>query len=378
PNQKFDYLLSNPPFGVEWKPVKRAVTDEHENQGYNGRFGAGLPRINDGQLLFLQHLVSKMKPVSDENPNGSRLAIVFNGSPLFTGDAGSGESNIRKYFIENDLVEGIVALPDQLFYNTGISTYVWILTNNKPNYRKGKIQLVDGTKFYKKMKKSLGQKRHELDESHINKITQIYGEFKENEFSKIFDNEDFGYYKVTIERPLRLNFKVDEERINRLHEERAFKNLVKTRKKGEAGVKEVEEGKELQKSIIELLHSLKSEELYKSRETFEKKLNRTFKEANIKLSATLKKAILSALSEKDETAAICLDKKGNPEPDPDLRDAENIPLKEDIYKYFEREVKPHVPEAWVDETSIKIGYEIPFTRYFYKYTEIRDSEEIAM
>ncbi|MGP4073705.1 type I restriction-modification system subunit M [Piscibacillus sp. B03] len=376
-NQKFDYLLTNPPFGVEWKPVKKAVTDEYENQGYNGRFGAGLPRINDGQLLFLQHLVSKMKPVSEENPNGSRIAIVFNGSPLFTGDAGSGESNIRKYLIEHDLVEGIVALPDQMFYNTGISTYIWILTNNKPANRKGKIQLVDGTKFYKKMKKSLGQKRHELDEADINKITQLYGEFSENEYSKIFDNEDFGYRKVTIERPLRLNFKVDEDRIHRLNDEKAFQNLVKSKKKGEAGIKEVEEGEKLQQEIVRVLHGLASDELYKNREEFEKILNNAFKYANIKLNATLKKAVLSALSEKDETADICTDKKGNPEPDPDLRDTENIPLKENIHDYFEREVKPHVPNAWMGEESIKIGYEIPFTRHFYQYTKLRSSEEIS-
>ncbi len=263
-NQKFDYLLTNPPFGVEWKPVKKAVTEEHENQGYNGRFGAGLPRINDGQLLFLQHLVSKMKPLSEENPNGSRIAIVFNGSPLFTGDAGSGESNIRKYLIEHDLVESIVALPDQMFYNTGISTYIWILTNNKPAHRKGKIQLVDGTKFYKKMKKSLGQKRHELDEADINNITQLYGEFSENEYSKVFDNEDFGYRKVTIERPLRLNFKVDDGRIHRLNDEKAFQNLVKSKKKGEAGVKEVEEGEKLQQLIVTALQELESDELYKT------------------------------------------------------------------------------------------------------------------
>ncbi|MDQ0159743.1 type I restriction-modification system subunit M [Alkalibacillus salilacus] len=377
PNETFDYLITNPPFGVEWKPAQKEVNDEHENLGYNGRFGAGLPRINDGQLLFLQHLVSKMKPVSDENPNGSRLAIVVNGSPLFTGDAGLGESNIRKHLIENDLVEGIIGLPDQMFYNTGISTYIWVLTNNKPDHRRGKIQLVDGTEFYKKMKKSLGEKRHELTEQDIDYITRLYGAFREDEHSKIFDNEDFGYRKVTIERPLRLNFKVDKDRIHRLYDEKAFQNLVKSKKKGEAGLKEVEEGEIQQQAIVKVLQELTIDELYKNREAFEGILNDAFKDANIKFNAILKKAVLSALSEKDETADICLDKKGNPEADPGLRDTENIPLKEDIHDYFEREVKTHVPDAWIDEGSIKVGYEVPFTRHFYQYTSLRSSEEIS-
>ncbi|BAD77191.1 hypothetical protein GK2906 [Geobacillus kaustophilus HTA426] len=352
------------------------MREEHESKGFNGRFGAGLPRISDGQLLFLQHLVSKMKPVSEENPKGSRIAIIMNGSPLFTGDAGSGESEIRRYLIENDLVEGIVALPDQLFYNTGISTYIWILTNNKNPLRKGKIQLVNAVNFYQKMKKSLGDKRNELSEEHINEIVRIYGDFKEGEHCKIFDNEDFGYRKITIERPLRLNFKIDEERIKELYNQTAFKNLATSKKRGEAGLKEIEEGKRLQEQIIEALLSIKDGVVYKNREEFTKKIKELFKEKDIKINATLLKAILSALSEKDETADICRDSKGNPEPDPDLRDTENVPLKEDIYEYFEREVKPYVPDAWIDETKTKIGYEILFTRYFYKYTPLRSSEEV--
>lgn len=376
PDMKFDYMITNPPYGVEWKPAEKAVREEHESKGFNGRFGAGLPRISDGQLLFLQHLVSKMKPVSEENPKGSRIAIIMNGSPLFTGDAGSGESEIRRYLIENDLVEGIVALPDQLFYNTGISTYIWILTNNKNPLRKGKIQLVNAVNFYQKMKKSLGDKRNELSEEHINEIVRIYGDFKEGEHCKIFDNEDFGYRKITIERPLRLNFKIDEERIKELYNQTAFKNLATSKKRGEAGLKEIEEGKRLQEQIIEALLSIKDGVVYKNREEFTKKIKNLFKEKDIKVNATLLKAILSALSEKDETADICRDNKGNPEPDPDLRDTENVPLKEDIYEYFEREVKPYVPDAWIDETRTKIGYEIPFTRYFYQYTPLRSSEEI--
>lgn len=376
PQMKFDYMITNPPYGVEWKPVENAVKEEHENKGFQGRFGAGLPRISDGQLLFLQHLVSKMKPVTPENPKGSRIAIIMNGSPLFTGDAGSGESEIRRYLIENDLVEAIVAMPDQLFYNTGISTYVWILTNNKDPLRKGKVQLVNGASFYQKMKKSLGNKRNELSPEHIDEIVRIYGCFKEGEHCKLFDNEDFGYRKITIERPLRLNFQISEERVKELYNQTAFSNLATTRKKGQAGLDEIEAGKKLQQQIIDALYSLKDNKLYKNRETFTKLIKKAFKDHDLTIPAPLMKAILSALSEKDETADICRDSKGNPEPDTELRDTENVPLKEDIHEYFEREVKPHVPDAWIDESKTKIGYEIPFTRHFYQYTPLRSSEEI--
>lgn len=376
PDRKFDYMITNPPYGVEWKPAEKAVKEEHENKGFNGRFGAGLPRISDGQLLFLQHLVSKMKPITFENPKGSRIAIIMNGSPLFTGDAGSGESEIRRYLIEKDLVEGIVALPDQLFYNTGISTYIWILTNRKDPLRKGKIQLVDATSFYQKMKKGLGNKRNELAPEHIEEIVRIYGSFKEGEYCKIFDNEDFGYRKITVERPLRLNFQISDERIKGLANQTAFSNLARSKKKGQAGLDEIESGKKLQQQIIEVLYSMKDNTLYKNRDTFTKIVKKAFKDHGLSIPAPLMKAILAALSEKDETADICRDSKGNPEPDPDLRDTENVPLKEDIHEYFEREVKPYVPDAWIDESKTKIGYEIPFTRHFYKYTSLRSSEEI--
>ncbi|MGI6530560.1 MAG: type I restriction-modification system subunit M [Clostridia bacterium] len=374
----FRYMLTNPPFGVEWKKAEKFIREEYEKEGYNGRFGAGLPRISDGSLLFLQHLISKMK----QDEKGSRIAIIFNGSPLFTGDAGSGESEIRRWIIENDMLEGIIALPDQLFYNTGISTYIWIVTNRKNNdpmkgpVRTGKIQLVNAVDFYQKMRKSLGNKRNEITEEQIKEITRIYGEFKENEYCKIFDNEDFGYQKIVVERPLRLNFQVTEERINNLYNETAFSNLAKSKKKGTAGLKEIEEGKKLQQQIIETLKTMDSTILYKNRDEFTKVLKKAFKDSDIKLDSALLKAILSAISEKDETADICVDSNGNPEPDPDLRDTENVPLKEDIYEYFEREVKPHVPDAWIDETKTKIGYEIPFTRHFYKYQPLRPSEEI--
>ncbi len=206
PGKKFDYMLANPPFGVKWESEEDYVRKEHETQGYDGRFGAGLPRINDGSFLFLQHMISKMKPYSHADQTGSRIGIVFNGSPLFTGDAGSGESNIRKWIIENDWLEGIVALPDQLFYNTGINTYIWIVTNRKTRKRKSKVQLVNAVDLYSKMRKSLGNKRNELSEQQIAEIVRTYGDFTESEHSKIFDNDDFGYRKITVERPLRLSF----------------------------------------------------------------------------------------------------------------------------------------------------------------------------
>ncbi|MFS0878695.1 type I restriction-modification system subunit M [Metabacillus niabensis] len=376
PYDKFDYLISNPPYGVDWKSYQKPIVDEHEKQGFNGRFGPGTPRTSDGQLLFLLHLLSKMKPVTAENPQGSRLAIIMNGSPLFTGDAGSGESEIRKYVLENDLVEGIVALPNDLFYNTGISTYIWILTNNKAPLRRGKVELVNGVDFYKKMKKSMGSKRNEITEEHINKIVSLYGDFQEGEYVKIFDNEDFGYAKITVERPLRLNFQVNEERILKITEEKGFMNLATSKKKGESGLKEIEAGKELQTQIINVLRNLASDEVYKNREAFTKILKDAFKEAEITVGAPVLKAILNGLSEKDETADPCMKNKTEMEPDTDLRDTENVPLKENIHEYFEREVLPHVPDAWIDESKTKIGYEIPFTRQFYKYTVLRSSTEI--
>lgn len=374
----FRYMLTNPPFGVEWRKAEKFIREEHEKQGFNGRFGAGLPRISDGSLLFLLHLISKMR----QDEKGSRIAIIFNGSPLFTGDAGSGESEIRRWIIENDMLEGIVALPDQLFYNTGISTYIWIVTNRKNDdplrgpVRIGKIQLVNAVDFYEKMRKSLGNKRNEISEEQIKEITRIYGEFKKGEYCKIFDNEDFGYRKIVVERPLGLNFQVTGERINNLYNETAFKKLAESRKKGSAGLAEIEEGKKIQKQIIEVLKTMDSTILYKNRDAFTKELKKAFKNTDIKMGSSLLKSILSALSEKDETADICRDNKDNPEPDTDLRDTENVPLKEDIKEYFEREVKPHVPDAWIDESKTKIGYEIPFTRHFYKYQPLRSSTVI--
>lgn len=276
--QKFDYMLSNPPFGVEWKKVEKFIKDEALSLGFGGRFGAGTPRISDGSLLFLQHMISKMNAPAD---GSSRIAIVFNGSPLFTGDAGSGESDIRRWIIEQDMLEAIIALPDQLFYNTGISTYIWVLTNRKNERRRGKIRLVNGVSFFEKMRKSLGNKRNLISEVNRKEIVRLYSTEAHDENYIDFDNEDFGYRKITVERPVY-----------------------------------------------------------------------------------------------DDSGKPIVDKKGNKKADTALRDTETVSLKEDIHTYFEREVLPHVPDAWIDEDKTKIGYEIPFTRYFYKFTPLRDSSEI--
>lgn len=365
-DEKFDYMLSNPPFGVEWKKVEKEITDEHENQGKSGRFGAGLPRVSDGSLLFLQHMVSKFK----QKGSGSRLAIVFNGSPLFTGSAGSGESEIRRWVIENDWLEAIIALPDQLFYNTGISTYVWIVTNRKKSHRKGKVQLVNGVSFFQKMRKSLGNKRNEISPKQISRISQLYGDFAENEYVKIFDNEDFGYRRITVERPLRLNFAVNAERLEGVKAILKEQNGKKTKGNSSSLFSDGED------DLFTALEQLKPLGLVKNREVFVEKFKATLKKHAITLKPPVFKSMLEALSERDETADICTDAKGNPEPDPDLRDNENVPLKEDIHAYFDREVKPHVPDAWIDESKTKVGYEIPFTRHFYQYTPLRPLEEI--
>lgn len=380
--QTFDYVLSNPPYGKEWKQDEGVIRDEHE-RGFAGRFGAGLPRISDGQLLFIQHMLSKMH--SDNNGEVTRIAIVFNGSPLFTGDAGSNESEIRRWIIENDWLETIIALSDQLFYNTNIYTYVWILTNKKEEKRKGKLALINATDMFVKMRKSLGDKRKEISPGQIEEITNLYLNNIHNGRVMIFDKEEFGYRKVTVERPLRLNFQASEERISRLDEQKAFSNLAESKKKKDlkAKLKEEEEGKKLQEQIKKILSNM-DDRLYKDYNEFNKVLDRTFNEAGIKLSAPLKKAVINALSERDETAEIVRNKDGEPEPDTDLRDYENVPLKDDIYEYFEREVKPYVPDAWINEKVRdckdgqigKIGYEFNFNKYFYKYEPPRSLEDI--
>ena len=401
----FDYMLANPPFGVEWKQQQQDIKREAATLGDKGRFGAGLPRINDGSLLFLQHMLSKRRPPQE---GGSRIAIVFNGSPLFTGDAGSGESNIRQWIIENDWLEAIVALPDQLFYNTGISTYIWVLTNRKAPERTGKVQLIDARRFFVKMPKSLGNKRNKLGDpsdragepDQIGDITRIFGHFQDGEtytfpeedpiakelverervVSKVFDNEDFGFNKIVVERPLRLNFQASLERIARLETEPAFAKLAISSKKDETvRRREIEAGKCRQKEIRQLLAEFAAahgETLYKQREAFVADLRQQEGMAGVLLSASERKAVLAALSERDETAEICRDRNGNPEPDPELRDTESVPLKEDIAAYFQREVLPHVPGAWIDASKTKVGYEIPLNRHFYRYEPPRSLDVI--
>jgi len=399
PGERFDYMLANPPFGVEWKPEEDIIRQEHERKG--GRFDAGLPRINDGSLLFLQHMISKMKPIDPKKPNGgSRIGIVFNGSPLFTGDAGSGESNIRRWFIENDWLEAIIALPDQLFYNTGIYTYIWIVTNRKAPARRGRVQLINAVHFYRKMRKSLGNKRNEIADDQIAEITRLYGECRHDDareleidgerqrviVSKVFDNEDFGFRKVTIERPLRLKFQAVPERIDALREATPFQNLAKSKKKRgtKAAQAEEEAGRAQQEAILKILRSFDPDRIWMSRDEFLAELETAASEAEVKLPAPVKKAIVSALGERDESAEVCRDKDGNPEPDPELRDYENVPLKQDVYDYFEREVKPHVPDAWINEGVVdeqdgkvgKVGYEVPLNRHFYVYKPPRPLEKI--
>ena len=396
----FDYMLANPPFGVEWKQQEHDIKQERDTLGFEGRFGAGLPRINDGSLLFLQHMLSKMQPVAEDGTGGSRIAIVFNGSPLFTGDAGGGESSIRQWIIEHDWLEAIVALPDQLFYNTGISTYIWVLTNRKEPSRRGKVQLIDGRRFFVKMRKSLGNKRNELSPGQIDDLTRIHGNFEDGEtrdltdedpvtheprtrprvVSKVFDNEDFGYRKVTVERSLRLNFAATDDRIARIEDERAFQNLAKSKKRaGPAHDAEVAEGQARQEAIRGLLRSLAEEmsgAVVRDREAFVEVLRGVEAAAGVKLTAGERKAVLSALGERDPEAEVCRDSKGNPEPDTDLRDTETVPLSEDIDAYIAREVLPHVPDAWLDESKTKVGYEIPLNRHFYVYEPPRPLEEI--
>lgn len=370
--EKFDYMLSNPPFGVEWKKIEEEIVKEHEKSGFSGRFGAGLPRISDGSFLFLQHMISKMRP---EN-GGSRLAIVFNGSPMFSGGAGGGESEIRRWIIENDLLEAIVAMPEDLFYNTGISTYIWIITNRKSKDRKGKIQIVNATVFFENMRKPLGDKRHEISEEQIGQITKIYGEFKPSKYCKIFPKEYFAYTQVTVERPLRLNFQASQERIERLKQESAFENLAKSRKSGKEKAREIEEGEKAQGQIVAVLKDLDSAVVYKNREKFVAAVEQLADKRQVSLKAPIMKAILSALSERDGAAEACKDSDGNIEPDPKLRDYENVPLLENIDEYFKREVVPHFPDAWMDRSKDKVGYGINFTKEFYTYPLLRNVQEI--
>lgn len=363
--EQFDFMLSNPPFGVEWKKVQKQVTDEHKQKGYDGRFGPGLPRVSDGSLLFLMHLVSKMRP---KQKGGSRIGIILNGSPLFTGGAGSGESEIRRYLLQHDMVEAIVGLPTDMFYNTGIATYIWILSNNKPASRRGQVQLIDATNRASKMRKSLGSKRQFIADQDIEEIVRLYGANEEADESKIFPITAFGYRRITVERPLCLNFKATPERLALLDEEKTLQKL----------------GDAEQDAIKAACATLDSQQCWTNRDAFTKALKAALKDADLKVGAPVQKAILNALSERDLEADVCLDAKGNPEPDANLRDFENVPLEESVFDYFEREVTPHVPDAWIDEGKLDpldgrigiVGFEIPFNRHFYQFKPPRPLDEI--
>lgn len=376
---RFDYMLCNPPFGVNWKKYAAPILEEAERKGYQGRFGAGTPRASDGSFLFLQHMISKMKPYDPAdlvNAPGTRIGIVFNGSPLFTGGAGQGESEIRRWILENDWLEAIIALPDQMFYNTGILTYIWVLSNKKERRRKNKVQLIDATSFFRRMRKPLGKKRKELTEENIADITQIYGKFQETNQSKIFDTEDFAYYEITVERPLRLSFQATPAAIERLTLTQSFAGLATSRKRAEAArAEEIEKGKRLQNAIIATLEALDSDQIYLSRDEFTDIIRKGLKARGEKISISSLRRVVAELGTKNPDADICFNAKGNPEPDADLRDTEQISFREDIEAYFQREVMPYAPDAWIDHNKTKVGCEIPFTRYFYKYEELGDPRE---
>ena len=366
--ERYDYLLANPPFGVEWKKVQREIEDERAKLGFAGRFGAGLPRINDGSLLFLQHMISKLKRPEE---GGGRLAIVFNGSPLFTGGAGSGESEIRRWIIENDWLEGIVALPDQLFYNTGISTYFWIVTNRTRPERRGLVQLVDARDLFVKMRKSLGEKRKEISADQIAEITRLYGTFEENERVKILPNESFGFQRITVERPLRLRYKVTEATLPAIQTSTGWTKLTEAERL----------------ALVEQTRGLQDLDTTDRAEAARRVGP---------LPKAIEKAVWDALAVPDPDAPVITDRNGHPESDPDVRDNENVPLpgpverfEEDptarlasspyrvaVDAYVAAEVLPFVPDAWVDHARTKIGYEIPLTRQFYRYVPPRPLAEI--
>jgi type I restriction enzyme M protein len=380
--ERFHYQLSNPPYGKDWRVDEEKVKAE-ASLGYGGRFRAGTPRINDGQLLFLQHMLAHR---FDAGVDRSRVAIIMNGSPLFTGDAGGGESEIRRWIIENDWLEAIIALPEQLFYNTGIATYVWLLTNRKSERRAGKVQLIDGSTFWEPRRKSLGDKRRDVTPDHAGRIVQMYLDFygAPEKYSKTFANEEFGYRKIRVERPERLNLSATPERIARLREERAFQNLATSRKvDDEARAAAEAEGRQKQEAIVAALEGM-TEEVYLDCREFDAALEVALEQAGLNLESSVRRAIRRALAERDEEAEICRDGHGRPCPDKDLRDYERVPLDQTAEEYFAREVKPHLPDAWLDEKYVderdrqpgKVGYEINFNRYFYEYQPPRPLEEI--
>ncbi|WP_419848857.1 type I restriction-modification system subunit M [Candidatus Poriferisocius sp.] len=374
--ERFDYLLANPPFGVEWKMVADKVKDEHAIQGFAGRFGAGLPRINDGSFLFLQHMIDKMKR---RDEGGARLAIVFNGSPLFTGGAGSGESEIRRWIIESDMLEAVVALPDQLFYNTGIATYIWVVTNRKAPPRRGKVQLVDARDQFTKTGKSLGQKRKELSPDQIDEIARLYGSFEEGPQVKIFPNESFGFLHITVERPLRLRWEITDDTLSVVGTDKKVAKLDYDRRE----------------SLLTQLRARRGD-VYSTERAAQQAAQEALQTAAADKPAAIVKAVTEALAIRDPDAPIITDRSGTPKPDPDLRDYENVPLppmavpfepdpaarlqaieySSAVDDYIQAEVHPYVPDAWHDPDKAKIGYEIPLARHFFTYVPPRSLREI--
>jgi type I restriction enzyme M protein len=372
-DKRFDFQFVNPPYGYEWSKDYDAVTTEAA-RGFDGRFGAGTPRKSDGQMLFLQHFIARMNDPEDAQ---SYIGIIMNGSPLFTGGAGSGESEIRRWIMENDWLEAIVALPQQIFYNTGIGTYIWLLSNRKPAAHRGKVMLVDasGEEFWSGMSKSLGNKRREIGESHRQAILTLVKARQEGPHVKIFDTTDFGYREIKVLRPLRLRFEITEESLARMDAQAALKNLAVSKKKDAAERQQEEKEGRAQQAAIRAAVQTLAGQAYLERDQFTTALEAALKKTGLKLKAPFLKAILVGIGERDEAAEICRDSDGNPEPDTDLNDTENVPLKEAIETYFAREVTPHVPDAWIDTTYRdakdgqvgKVGYEIPFNRHFYVF-----------
>lgn len=355
----FDYCLANPPFGVEWKKQQSFVEREHLDRGFDGRFGPGTPRVSDGSLLFLLHLVKKMRPVTKDG-GGGRIGIVLNGSPLFTGAAGSGESEIRKYLLEQDLVEAIIGLPKDMFYNTGIATYIWILSNHKPTERRGKVQLIDATNQFEKLRKNLGDKRAEITQANLENIVRTYHQFEDSDTSKTFKTTDFGYTTITVEQPLRLSWAVTPERIEAALEAKTFEKLS-------AGER------------IQLEEALAAEAALDSSTTtesaeFTKRIQRAV--SSLGLNASQIKNLVAGLAEHDDNAPLVRDSKGKLTADTSLRVTENVPLSVDIDDYVAQEIAPHLPDFWLDRSKDKVGYEIPFTRHFYKYASPRPLDEI--
>lgn len=383
-DKKFDYIISNPPYGVDWQKDKDHVEAEYE-RGEKGRFYPGLPRVSDGQFLFLEHIISKFKSPEE---GGSDAAVITNGSPLFTGDAGQGESEIRRWIMEKDYLDTIIALPGGLFFNTGIGTYIWVISNKKPKERKGKVMLIDAREMKTSLRKNLGDKRVEISENQANEIINAYKDYKEIDGGKIktklFNSTEFSYRKITIEHPLQKNFEITEERLERLMAENAFMKLATSEKTNLVeNAKEIKEGEQKQEAILAMLRAMPKEK-WMHPNKFMKALDEAIKRGNLVLSVPLKNAIKKSLGEHDEKAEIVKKANGDVEPDPDLRDYEYVPHGEEIDEYFKREVEPYVNNAWINRTVKddkdkevgKVGYEINFTRYFYEYESPRPLEEI--